>query len=135
MGRTATADTAAHQGAVELPIAAFGPVAGAVTDTGHGALAASGALPLAAPAGARDVARSRAHLLMTTDPTSPLRGAGRRGAVDLQSVGANLPAGGAFSMSEMGDGAHAIAHAGEAVAVAYSSRDNDGAQEGDVLSI
>lgn len=99
--------------------AAFGTVAGAATDQGAFAVAASTAMPLAAPRGTPGT--SRGSTLKTFDPTD-VRGAGKSHAVMVKSIGMNLLPAGSFANSDRGDGPYAISSAGQAVASAYSSR-------------
>jgi hypothetical protein len=108
-------------GAWDASVAAFGPTAVSSTSGGATALSASEAVPLAAPKGTPGT--SRAVELASFDPVT-LKGVGATKSVMLSSWGANHLPGTAFAQSDIGEGPHAFAIAGEATAIAYASNDN-----------
>ena len=103
----------------EFPAAAFAPVAASATDQGAVAVAASSGMLLAQPRGTPGTARG--STLKTYDPPDML-GVGKSHRVMTLSAALSLPPAGSFSQSDRGDGPHAIASAGEAVASSFSSR-------------
>ncbi|GBF97460.1 hypothetical protein Rsub_10383 [Raphidocelis subcapitata] len=130
MSKTATSGGLFQMGGFgEAGIAAFGPVAVAATDQGFLAASAPNSMLLATDKGTPGTARG--NTLPVFEPQNA-PGVGKSKMVQTASVGHNhLPAN-SFSMSEMGDGPHAIAQAGDAVSGSYSSKDvgTDGAAGG-----
>lgn len=118
--RVATNDIRQNNGpALEVPGAAFGPVALSATDQGAYAVAASDSMYQAQPQGTPGT--SRGSTLRTFNPST--LGAAAKGTQVLgASVGMQLPPPGSFSESDRGDGPNAISSAGEAVAASYSSQ-------------
>jgi len=123
MSRVSTPNLYHHDGVRELPAATFRTVAVSTTTGGAAAVAAPESMALAAKAGTPGTARG--STMRTFDPDPPPRGLGRQGLVQTASVGLTDRPSGAFTISAMGDGPHAIAQAGEAVASAYSSKDSE----------
>jgi hypothetical protein len=118
------ARVATKSGVIDTGIAAFGPVALSNIEVSP-VLAASmsRAMPLATAASSQQGV-SRGNTLPVSEPTS-VSGLRTKGLVAPASVGVTERASNAFSMSEMGDGPHAIAHAGEAVTSSWAGRDPD----------
>jgi hypothetical protein len=113
---------ATKSGGADSGIAAFGPVALSNIDTSP-VLAASlsKAMPLATTANSKQGA-SRGNTLPV--PEAPAAKVTKAEPLGTQAaVGVTERASNAFSMSEMGDGPHAIAHAGEAVTSSWAGKD------------
>jgi hypothetical protein len=123
MSRVSTPTVVLNQGASEMPAAAFRTAAVAATAGGAAAVSLSEGMLLAEDV--RAPGASRGSTLNTFNPPDAGRGAGKQGLVRLASVGVNSRPAKAYTISEMGDGPHAISHAGEAVATAFSSSEHD----------
>jgi hypothetical protein len=122
-GRVATSSNVyTTSGEVEAPVAAFGSLALSVTDK---ALAASApeSMQLAQNKGTRGA--SRGTTMPAFEPQDVGKGVGYQKKVQVASVGLNNRPSNSFSMSERGDGPHAVSRAGEAVSAAMSSKDYD----------
>jgi hypothetical protein len=118
--RVATKSSFHAGGDAEAGIAAFGPVALSSTDTTAAVAASlSKAMPLAMDA--EDRGASRGNTLEVFEPQTA-KGLGATGLVATASVGVTDRPSNAFSMSDIGDGPHAVAHAGEATASAWAGR-------------
>jgi hypothetical protein len=118
LGDAATGDVFERSGAAPS-IAAFGAAAVSSTPGGATAVAAADSMPLAAPSGTPGTARGTT--LASFDPVT-LSGGGKLKNVMTSSVGTTNPAAGAFAQSDQGDGPHALASAGDAVASAYAAK-------------
>jgi hypothetical protein len=119
--RVATRSAFRNGGDAEAGIAAFGPVALSNTDTNAAlSVSLSKAMPLATAEGTPG--SSRGNTLPVFAPLTS-KGLGKTGLVATASVGTTDKPSDAFSMSEMGDGPHAISHAGEAVASSWAGKD------------
>ncbi|GBF98991.1 hypothetical protein Rsub_11795 [Raphidocelis subcapitata] len=130
--RVATHTSFHAGGEVEAGIAAFGPVSLSQTDTGALAASAADSMPLAMPEGTPGAARGNT-LEVFVPQDAHGSGGGGSGLVMTASLGVTGRPSNAFAMSEMGDGPHAIAQAGEATASAFSSRDVDGSAQAQML--
>ncbi|GBF98001.1 hypothetical protein Rsub_11112 [Raphidocelis subcapitata] len=109
-----------HAGASgELPMAAYGPIAISRSDSGAIAVAAAEAMPLAHPAGTPGTAQTTT-LSAFDYPPPKLSGGPPIGS--SVTTGALNPSN-SFGISGSGDGPHAIASAGEAVASSFSEHD------------
>jgi hypothetical protein len=120
LARGATEDLAFHSGVVgELPLAAYGPLAASRTDGGAVAVAASEAMSFTHPAGTPGTAHTSTLSAFHYPP--PKHDGG-------PPIGASITAGalrpsGSFGITGNGDGPHAIASAGDAVASAFSEHE------------
>ncbi|KAI8473977.1 MAG: hypothetical protein J3K34DRAFT_409109 [Monoraphidium minutum] len=110
-------------GQYAVPVAAFGPVAMAVTDSGYRAFSGSGSMsvhPPSGPGGGGDKAAAHGSTTDVWDfAAAPLtRGATRKNpGLFVDSIAPNEDAPTAAGISNVGGGPIAVATAGEAVAV------------------
>jgi len=123
MSRVTTHDLDQQLGAQEMPVAVFGTVALAATEGGALAASASEAMVLAYDEGTPATSRGSTRAIFEPRPVA--KGVGKQHKVQVRSIGITNNPSGAFGISDEGDGPHAIAQGGEAVASAYSSKDHD----------